>query len=425
MKIAIIGAGFTGLSAAYRLSKKGVDVVVFEKEKKPGGLASGFKKKNWKWSLDNHYRHIFTSDRMVRNLADEVGQEITFTRPRSSTYFRNDIYQLDSPVSLLTFSQLPFIDRVRTGIVLFYLKLTPFLKPLEKLTAKKFIETLMGNKSWNILWEPLFKKKFGKYSNEVSATWFWARIKKRSASLGYPGGGFQAFAKRIDKLIRQYGGKVHYQSEVESIKKTESGFEVLVGGKIYKFDKIICTIAVPIFIKIAKGLSPTYKKQLSNLKIIGASNLVLSLNEAFFTDNTYWLNVNEKKFPFVAVVEHTNFIDKKHYGGEHLLYVGNYLESSHKDFTKSADEILKTYYPYLKKINKDFKKSWIKDKYLFNDKYAQPIYSTNYSQKIPSLETPIEGLYLANMQGVYPWDRGINYAIELGNKVAELMINSL
>jgi glycine/D-amino acid oxidase-like deaminating enzyme len=42
MKIAIIGAGFTGLSAAYKLAKSGHDVTVFEKDPQPGVLAIGY-----------------------------------------------------------------------------------------------------------------------------------------------------------------------------------------------------------------------------------------------------------------------------------------------------------------------------------------------------------------------------------------------
>ncbi|MBU0570334.1 FAD-dependent oxidoreductase [Patescibacteria group bacterium] len=423
-KIAIIGAGFTGLSAAYRLSKEGIDVTVFEKEDKLGGLASGFKKRNWNWTLDNHYRHFFTSDKIARNFANEIGQEIKFTRPKTSNLYDNKICQLDSPISLLTLSHLPFLSRIRTGIVLAYLKLTPFWQSLEEITAEVFVKKYMGEQSWKVLWKTLFKMKFVRYSSQISASWFWTRINKRSASLGYPEGGFQAFAKQLAKVICQHGGKVYYQSEVKSIKKVSDKFEVKVGGKVHSFDKVVCTTATPVFSKITQGLSKEYKSKLSDLKIIGASNLVLSLSKPFFTDSTYWLNVNETKFPFVAVVEHTNFVNRKHYGNEHLLYVGNYLESSYKNSAKSADEIFNDYYPYLKKINKNFNKSWINSKHFFNDPYAQPIYSTNYSSVIPALKAPVVGLYLANMQMVYPWDRGVNYAIEFGEKVASLVLQS-
>ena len=55
MEIGIIGAGFTGLAAAIRLSQAGHKVTVFEKEDRPGGLATGFKDKGWEWPLEKHW----------------------------------------------------------------------------------------------------------------------------------------------------------------------------------------------------------------------------------------------------------------------------------------------------------------------------------------------------------------------------------
>jgi hypothetical protein len=43
---------------------------------------------------------------------------------------------------------------------------------------------------------------------------------------------------------------------------------------------------------------------------------------------------------------------------------------------------------------------------------------------MPSMETPIANLFLANIEQVYPWDRGTNYAIELGEKAAEMVLKS-
>jgi hypothetical protein len=39
---------------------------------------------------------------------------------------------------------------------------------------------------------------------------------------------------------------------------------------------------------------------------------------------------------------------------------------------------------------------------------------------IPSFKTPLKNVFLANMEQVYPWDRGTNYAVELGQKIARI-----
>jgi len=421
MNIAIIGAGFTGLSAGYYLSKAGVDVTIFEVGDKPGGLASGFTEKKWKWSLEAHYHHLFLSDNVILDLAKEVGQEIVFERPITSSLVEKKIYQLDSAASLLKFPKLPVIDRIRTGLVLFYLKYTTSWEPLEKYKAEKFLKALMGKRSWKVLWEPLFVSKFGKYSTEIPLSWFWARIKKRSAKLGYPVGGFQTFVEAIEKEIRKNRGKINYNSLVESIERKDKRLYLTVNGSRETFDRVICTLPTGEFAKVTKGLPSNYVKKLNQLTGIGAINMILSLKSKFFEDGSYWLSINDK-MPYVAVVEHTNFIDKRNYNNENLLYIGSYMPPNHEYFGKSKEQLLKIYLPYLKKINPRINKLLINKFWLFRDKFAQPIVTLNYSKSIPKMKTPIEGLYLANMQQVYPWDRGTNYAVELGKKVADLMI---
>ena len=105
------------------------------------------------------------------------------------------------------------------------------------------------------------------------------------------------------------------------------------------------------------------------------------------------------------------------------MYVGNYKPVGDKFFDMTEKELINLFIPYLKKINKNFKKSWIKKSWVFRANFAQPIFHLDYSKNALSVETPMGGLYLANMQLVYPWDRGTNYAIELGEKVAEAIID--
>jgi protoporphyrinogen oxidase len=424
MKIGIIGAGFGGLAAAYQLAKAGNSVVVLEAGKLPGGLAVGFKEKKWEWSLEKHYHHWFTNDEAVLGLAKEIGHEVLIKRPKTSTFSGDKIYQLDSPLNLLTFDQLKLPDRIRTGMILGYLKYLANWKNLEKVTAKEFLFKTMGKSPWSTLWEPLFVKKFGSYVDKISAAWFWARIKKRTPSLAYPAGGFLAFSEHLAYEIRRYKGKIYYSSPVRRIEKKGNKIEVKTLKSKYLFDSVICTLPSYVFLKVTKSLPQEYIENLLKAESLGAVNLLLSLKHKFFEDNTYWLNVNKKHFPFVAIVEHTNFMDRKYYNNEHLLYVGNYLPQNHPYFQKNEVQLLAEFYPFLKTINPKFDKSWINDAFAFKDFYAQPVIPINYSEMIPSFKTPLPGVFLSNMQQVYPWDRGTNYAIENGEKVAEMVLKS-
>ena len=406
MRIAIIGAGFTGLTAAYRLSQKGHHPVVFEKESQAGGLASGFQEKDWQWPLEKFFHHFFTSDSAAQNLIQELdlGDKLFFPQPKTSIFKRGQISQFDSPLGLLAFPHLSLLEKVRTGAVIAYLKTINSWQGLEKVTASAWLKKTMGQKPYQLLWQPLLQGKFGKFGEKISMAWFWARIKKRSLKLGYLEGGFLILINRLIEKIKEKDGQVLLNHEVKSLEELKN------------FDRIIVTAPAEMFLKLISRLPKNYQSQLGKLKMLGALNLVLVLKEKFLVDNTYWLNINEAGFPFVAVVEHTNFVEPKHYAHQHLVYVGGYYPQNHPYFKMKKEQIFKEFLPFLKRINSRINPGSYQ---LFSSQNAQPVVPLNYSKIIPALGTPFPHLYLANMQMVYPWDRGVNNAIKLGEKVAE------
>ncbi|MBI4080429.1 MAG: FAD-dependent oxidoreductase [Candidatus Levybacteria bacterium] len=423
MKIGIIGAGFTGLSAGYNLVKDGHQVTIFEKDPHPGGLAIGYQEKGWEWSLEKHYHHWFTNDESVLRLAKDISYDVLIKRPRTSAYVNGTIYQLDSPLHVLSFPELPLFDRLRMSAVLASLRYNPYWQPLERINASTFLPKVMGEKAYQMIWEPLLVNKFGSYAGSVSLAWFWARIKKRTASLAYPKKGFLPFAQAVVAAIEKQGGKIHFSSEINELKDTAQVHLVVKHGKestSYTFDRVIVTTPSFLFLKFALQLPESYKAKLAKLKGLGAINIVLRLKNDFFSDNTYWLSICDKNSPIMAIVEHTHFMDKKYYNNEHLVYLGNYLPHTHRYFTLNKTELLKEYDQYLRKINPSYEKSLIGFE-MFQAPFAQPVIPVNYSKMLPPFETPLAHVFLANIEQVYPWDRGTNYAVELGESIARII----
>lgn len=402
MKIAILGAGFTGLSSALKLAQLGHEVTVFEKNSCVGGLAAGFKEKGWDWDLDKAYHHIFTNDSSAINLAKEVNQKLIIGRPDTAVLVNNQMSSFDSPLSLLKFSHLPIVDRLRVGFCLFYLRYLSHLSYLDKKTALPWLTKFMGKKATDLIWDPLFEGKFGGKKHDVSLTWFWARIKKRTPSLIYPEGGFQVFAEKIQQKAQKQGVKFNFNTKIKDIKNL-------------KFDKIIVTLPTPIFTKIAK-LPENYINKLNSIPHLTALNLILILKKPFFENGVYWLNITDKSFPFLVLAEHTNFMDSKHYGNQHILYIGSYLPENHPYLNMSPAKLLKIFDPYLKKLNIKYQ---ILNTYKFVLPNSQPIMTPNYQSLKPSFKTPLQNVFLANLDMIYPWDRGVNYAIEMGQNMAK------
>jgi protoporphyrinogen oxidase len=425
MKIGIIGAGFTGLSAGYKLLENGHEVIIFEAESSPGGLALGFKEKGWEWTLEKHYHHWFTNDKAVLTLAKKLNHKVIIKRPKTSVWVEDKIYQFDSPKEVLMFPKLSLFERIRMGLIIGLLKLNPFWKPLEKINASVFLPKTLGKKGYKLIWEPLFKNKFGPFAGNVSLAWFWARIKKRTPSLAYPEGGFLSFANHLVEDIKEKGEQVKFNSEVLKVTQNKKVIvEVKENEKAvkYEFDKLIFTTPSSLFLNLTSGLPQNYKEKFSRLHSLGATNLILRLNKPFFMDNTYWLSVCDPKSPIMAIVEHTNYMDKKFYNDEYLVYLGNYMPNDSNKFKLNKNETLDLYDPYIKKINPNYKKYLIGFE-LFKSPFAQPVIQTNYSKIIPSFDTPLMNIYLANIDQVYPWDRGTNYAVELGEKIADYILN--
>jgi protoporphyrinogen oxidase len=427
MKVAIIGAGFTGLSAAYQLIKEEHEVTVFEKDPHPGGLAIGYQENGWEWTLEAFYHHWFTNDEAILHLAKELDFPVITKRPKTAQLIDGHIMQLDSPGTLMHFKKLSLLERLQMGIVLASLRFNPFWQPLERFRAAAYLKKTIGKKAYHILWEPLLVGKFGKYADTVSLAWFWGRIAKRTTSLAYPEGGFLRFAENIAEAIEKKGGKIHYNTEIAELTskiKPQIKYKKKANGKwqMANYDKVVVTLPSFAFLKLAPQLPETYKKSLMKLKGLGAIVVIMRLTKPFFTDNTYWLSVCDTKAPLLVVVEHTNFMEKKHYHNEHLVYMGHYLPNDHPYFSMNEKELLQTFDPFLKKLNPEYKQSLIGLK-KFAVPFAQPIIPVNYSKMIPPFKTPLPDVYLANMQQVYPWDRGTTYAVELGEKVAKIISN--
>lgn len=156
---------------------------------------------------------------------------------------------------------------------------------------------------------------------------------------------------------------------------------------------------------------------------MGAVVMTLALTERLSEQGYYWYNIPKSAgFPFLAVVEHTNFVPPENFGGDHIVYVGDYLEPEHEYFRLTQEELLERFLPSLQKLNPRFERSWVKKAWLWRTAYAQPVPLVNHSQNIPAIATPIDGLYFASMSQVYPWDRGTNFAVEIGRKAAGMML---
>jgi len=428
--IAILGAGFGGMSAAYDLVRQGHQVTIYEASSQVGGLAGGFKEPHWDWSVEQYYHHWFASDKHILGLINELGwgDQVLFPRPFTVMYYQGQFYPFDSILKAILFPGLGWgVNKARFGLVGLFLRLTNNWKTLEQYTVDAWMRKWAGDRVYELMWEPLMIGKFGEdYARQVNMAWMWARLKARTTHLGTFQGGFQAFADRFASTLRQMGVSILMKTPIAQIQSPSGGgIDLTTPNGQAHFDQALVTTSPNLLAQLAPSLPADYLKGLLDLKSMGAVVMTLSLNHQLSEQGYYWYNLPKSAgFPFLALVEHTNFVSSDHFGGDHIVYCGDYLEADHEYFSLSPEELLQRFIPSFSRINPKFDPSWINKTWLYRTRYAQPVPLLNHSKNIPDIHTPIKGLYFASMSQVYPWDRGTNFAVEIGRKAAGVMLNT-
>ncbi len=423
MKIAVVGAGYSGLSAAYDLVQAGHQVTIFDNNDRPGGLAIGFKEPHWDWSVEGYYHHWFASDEHMLGLIDELGlsERVRFPRPYTVMLHNGNWHPFDSILQALIFPGLGWgVNKVRFGLVGLYLRLFDNWQTLEKVTVDTWMRKWAGDHVYETMWEPMLKGKFGPYYRDVNMAWMWARIHARTSRLGTYQGGFQAFADDFASILQNRGVKILYNTLVTEITQD---LKVAADQGAGKFDRVLVTTSPGLLSKLVPALPASYNEGLLNLKHLGAVVLTMSLKHQLSRDGYYWFNIpKDQDYPFLALVEHTNYLSPEYFGGDHIVYCGDYRVPEHEYFTLSEQEIYQRFVPSLQRINPDFDPDWVNKYWVYRTRYAQPVPELNHSRNIPAIRTPIQGIYFASMSQVYPWDRGTNFAVEIGRRAAGMIL---
>jgi protoporphyrinogen oxidase len=432
-RIGIIGGGYAGLTAAYELQKQGHAVTVLEKYGQWGGQAATLPLLGTR--IEFFYHHLFGSDAHVLSLMDElgIGDRLRWIESKVGFYYDDQIYDFVTPLDLLRFKPLNPFNRVKLGLMYLYLQQVNDWQRLEQITAREWIQRYMGHQIYERVWGPLLRGKFGGLSDQVSMTWLWGKIKVRGSSrqgatatekLAYPVGSFEIITQALVERLQAGGADLRLNHEVTGLvtdpRDPSRVTGVVTEKETIPFDAVIATVPGYNLLEIAPlSLDEDYARLLRAVPYQAA--LVLLLVSKKSLSRIYWMNIADRTMPYVAVIQHTNYVPPTEYQGRHLIYVSNYLERDDPRYQMEASELFELYAPHLKRINPAFGPDWIEDKIVLRADAGQPVITCNYSKRIPDHRTPLRGLYLANTMQIYPEDRGTNYSVRLGRDIAQIV----
>lgn len=435
-KVAIVGGGWTGLTAAYELTKHGYGVEIFEAGHELGGIASGFTLKDGT-PLERVYHFLYTTDKYMIRMAEElgIGDKLHFYPSSIGAFYRGKLYPFTTAKDLLTFGPLNLVDRLRTGLTGIRLLLVKNWRPLTKVTAYEWLCKWNGRRATDLIWKPLLVGKFDVYWDKITMAWLWSRIhqlqtsKKKvgqSQCLGYFDGGFQIMIKRWQEALIKRNTKIYLNAKIETFTDDNGKPALKYENKIHAYDAIIATFPSRTFAKLSEHhpeMTKNYARDLNAINYLGAVLLVFTTKEPI--TNKYWHQIHDEGAPFLVLLSLDSLVGKEKVGGHHIYYIGDYTENNSELMNLTDEQIRTRWFAGVKKLFSNFDEKQVGESYVHKFKNAQHIVDVTYEDRIPVMRTPLSGFYLANFSQIFPEDRGTNYAVREGHKVAKMVRQDL
>ncbi|MGQ4554829.1 FAD-dependent oxidoreductase [Halobellus sp. GM3] len=437
--IGVVGGGIAGLAAAYRLQQRGHDVQVFEAADQVGGLAATYETPGD--DIEKFYHHLSKSEETIVELTEELGlgDRIEWRVGTNGYYVDGVVHPLDTPWEILAYPHMSLYDKFRLGMltqgidvrgVVPDLDAYDDLSEYEHVTVREFVEEHTTESVYENFVDPLLDGKYGDRKADVSAAWFLGRVRFRGERdllrgeiLGYFDGGFGVL---LDALVDAVGREnISTNAPVTDLSVDDGRVRSLTvavddgGTATHEVDAAVVA-TMPNVLESLTGYA-------CDVDFQGAICGLVTMDESLL--DTYWLNVAHDA-PFGALIEHTNFIERERYGGDHLLYVAAYVQDSDEALWRmDDDEVREAWLAEIESMFPDFDRSSVSQFRIARNPRAAPIYECGYLDLVVPYDLGAEvgeGVYYAGMASgaQYP-ERSLNGGVVAGYEVADRIDASL
>lgn len=431
--VGIIGAGIAGLVAAYELSRAGVRVTLVDRAGRLGGLASSLPLGDGR-EIERYYHFICGPDQTYFDMLQRLGiaDRLRWRVTDMGLFYQGAVHTLGDPVSVLAFSHLSLVDKIRFGWTTMAAKLAPSSgwRQLENVPVREWLISGYGRRTYNLLYAPLLAQKFHDDAEAISAAWMWARFHRLANSrtatlrerLGYLDGGTQVYVSALEKELRAAQVDIRLDAPVSQIVIDGGRARAIrCGDEMIACDQVLSTAPIPVTRALCGELPGPYFDNLRSLRYIGVLVMLLRLKRSF--SKYFWMNVSDPAIALAGIIEYTNLNPCPELGGQALLYMPQYLPTDHPVYRTPDDELFRLYCGYLARINPAFDESWVEQYWVHRDANAQPICEVGFSQHIPAMQTPIDNLYLTDSYQLHPDDRTVSNSSLLGQRAAALILS--
>jgi len=194
------------------------------------------------------------------------------------------------------------------------------------------------------------------------------------------------------------------------------------GQQDSRCDAVVWTPSLRLLTRAVPELSSEYRERCLAIEYHHAVVVVLELPASVLP--YYWVTVGDSRLPFTVAVEQTRLVEPSDYGGRTVVYLGRYAPPDDPLLAAPDDEITRTFVNAAAEAFSPGFRDYLAA-HVFRAPAAQPIVPPGWQLRRPALRTGIQGLVAANMAQIYPWDRGINYSLSLGEDAAQAILEEM
>lgn len=408
--IRVVGGGVTGLTLALRLARKGLPVVVHERDPYLGGLAS--ESELGGVPIERFYHCVLPTDTALLGLLRELGLEgsVGWNRTRTGFFTGQALLEMTTVVDFLRFPALNLIDRMRLGWTIAYCGLNRSWTRLDDEPIGSFLRRHGGDRLFASIWEPLLLAKLGVNYDRFAASFIWATVyrmlsarkaKGRSEKLGFIRGRYGKVFASLRHAIESHGGIVETGDAVTGITpSSEGGWNVLFDKKEVPARGIVLCVPAPVAVQWLIPILPQAAVQLQGVEYLGIVCDVLLLKRSLTP--YYVLNLTDRGLAFTGVIEMSNLTGRDEFRGMSLVYLPRYCDQDSNLWNRTDEEIHRENMENLRRIVADIKDEDVVEWKLNRARYVQPIHPVGWGKRIPSASLAPGLAYVSTAQ-IHPW----------------------
>lgn len=338
-KVIVIGSGPAGLTAAYELNKRGVEVEVFEASAQVGGMAASFTL--WNQRVDHGPHRFFSSDPRVNRLWLEAvqGQYEMVSRLTRIFYKKRFFYYPLRAFNALV--NLGPVEAVRCVVSYLLERLGVFGKR-DQSVFDGWVISRFGRRLYGIFFKTYSEKLWGIPCSMLDADFAAQRIKNFSLGVAilslifpsrskkhktlvdefaYPRAGSGFVYENMAAQIRKNGGAIHFNRAIKRVIIENSkviGVECC-DGEIISADYVVSSMPLTDLVKGLDSVSEAVLTACQQLKYRNTILVYLKLDGSdLFPDN--WLYVHDSTLRTGRITNFRNWLPSL-YGNERATIV--------------------------------------------------------------------------------------------------------